>query len=316
MVYGIFGRSFDDILRYHGYRSQPRVSWRLRGWRYRERPVRPAVSGFLSVSTVASDFCPTARDVYLRYVEGFEAPPSAPMIRGTLYHGTMEAVVISAKRLVYSGITPDLDFGRALSDQAGAAIDELIAGERDLIERAGVGPEELEQVHQNMLKLWRLEACQISAAVASMLSSAPRINPDSLVAHAIPLTIEHRIDGSRVGLSRGLSIDAFQALRPMIMEMKTGREQEFHRLTLAGYALAFESAFGRAVNFGMLAYVRFLEDRPVPYVMRRVYPIDDRLRLQFLHMRDRKLEIIGQQRDPGLPRRCPSACSYFEICRG
>jgi len=237
------------------------------------------------------------------------------MIRGTLYHGTMEEVVTTAKRLVYDGITPDLDFGRTLGDKASTAIDELIADERDSIERAGVGPEDLEQVRRNMLKLWRSEACQISAAVTSILTSAPRINPDSLVAHAIPLTIEHRIDGSLIGLSRGLSIDAFQALRPMIMEMKTGKEQEFHRLTLAGYALAFESAFGRAVNFGMLAYVRFLEDRPVPYVMRRVHPIDDRLRLQFLQMRDRKLEIISQQSDPGLPRRCPSSCGYFEICR-
>lgn len=238
------------------------------------------------------------------------------MVRGTLYHGTLEAVVTSAKKLVYNGITPDLNFGRALDDQASTVINELIADERNSIERAGVGPEELEQVRRNMLKLWHSEACQISAAITSILSSAPSINADSLVAHAIPLTIEHRTDGSRIGLSRGLSIDAFQALRPMIMEMKTGKEQEFHRLTLAGYALAFESAFGRAVNFGMLAYVRFLEDRPVPYVMRRVCPIDDRLRLQFLQMRDRKLEIIGQPLDPGLPRRCPSACSYFEICRG
>jgi CRISPR-associated protein Csa1 len=237
------------------------------------------------------------------------------MVRGTLYHRTLEAVVTSAKRLIYDGITPDLDFGRALGDQASSAVEKLVTKEQALIDKAGVNPEELEQVRQNMLKLWRSEACQISAAVVSALSSAPRINADSLVAHAIPLTIEHRIDGSHVGLSRGLSIDAFQSLRPMIMEMKTGKEQEFHRLTLAGYALAFESAFERAVNFGMLAYIRFLDDRPVPYVMRRVYPIDNGLRLQFLQMRDRKLEIVDQQRDPGLPRRCPSACSFFEICR-
>jgi CRISPR-associated protein Csa1 len=268
------------------------------------------------VSAIASGFCPTARDIYLRYVEGFEAPPSAPLIRGTLYHSVLESVVTTAKRLVYDGITPELDFGRALGDRADTAVNKLIAEMRDPIRRSGVKPEELEQIRKNMLKLWRSEACQISAAIMSILSSAPRINPDSLVAHAIPLTIEHRIDGSRVGLSRGLSIDAFQAVRPMIMEMKTGREQEFHKLTLAGYALAFESVFGRGVNFGMLAYVRFLEDRPVPYVMRRVYPIDNRLRLRFLQMRDRKLEIINKQRDPGLPRRCPSGCSYSEICRG
>jgi CRISPR-associated protein Csa1 len=292
------------------------VSWRLRGWHYSDCPVKPVVSGSLSVSTIASDFCPTARDLYLRYIEGFEAIPSPPMVRGTLYHGTLEAVVTTAKKLVYDGITPDLNFGRAFDGQGGAVIDGLIADERESIEMAEVRSEELQQIRSNMMKLWNSEACQISAAVISVLSSSPHINSDSLVAHAIPLTIEHRIDGSHIGLSRGLSIDAFQSLRPMIMEMKTGKEQEFHRLTLAGYALAFESAFERAVDFGMLAYLRFIEDRPVPYVIRRVYPIDDELRLQFLQMRDRKLEIISQQLDPGLPSRCPSACSYIEICRG
>lgn len=270
----------------------------------------------MSVSTIASDFCPTSRDLYLRYIEGFEAIPSPPMVCGTLYHGTLEAVVTTAKKLVYEGINPDLNFGRALDDQGSSVIDGLIADERESIGMAGLGPEELEQIRRNMMKLWNSEACQISAAVISVLSSSPHMNSDSLVAHAIPLTIEHRIDGSRIGLSRGLSIDAFQSLHPMIMEMKTGKEQEFHRLTLAGYALAFESAFERAVDFGMLAYPRFIEDRPVPYVIRRVYPIGDELRLQFLQMRDRKLEIISQQLDPGLPSRCPSACSYIEICHG
>jgi CRISPR-associated protein Csa1 len=292
------------------------VNGRIRGWHYGDRPVKPLVSGSLSVSTIASDFCPTARDLYLRYIEGFEAIPSPPMVRGTLYHGILEAVVTTAKKLVYEGISPDLNFGRALDDQGSSVINDLIADERESIEMAGLGPEELQQVRRNMTKLWNSEACQISAAVVSTLSSSPHMNSDSLVAHAIPLTIEHRINGSRIGLSRGLSIDAFQSLRPMIMEMKTGKEQEFHRLTLAGYALAFESAFERPVDFGMLAYPRFIEDRPVPYVLRRVYPIDDELRLQFLRMRDRKLEIISQQLDPGLPARCPSACSYIEICHG
>jgi CRISPR-associated protein Csa1 len=292
------------------------VNGRIRGWHYGDRPVKPLVSGSLSVSTIASDFCPTARDLYLRYIEGFEAIPSPPMVRGTLYHGILEAVVTTAKKLVYEGISPDLNFGRALDDQGSSVIERLIADERESIEMAGLTSEELQQVRKNMMKIWNSEACQISAAVVFTLSSSPHMNSDSLVAHAIPLTIEHRIDGSRIGLSRGLSIDAFQSLRPMIMEMKTGKEQEFHRLTLAGYALAFESAFERPVDFGMLAYPRFIDDRPVPYVLRRVYPIDDELRLRFLQMRDRKLEIINKQLDPGLPTRCPSTCSFIEICHG
>ncbi|MDI6820501.1 MAG: type I-A CRISPR-associated protein Cas4/Csa1 [Candidatus Hodarchaeaceae archaeon] len=316
LVYGIFGRSLEDVLDYYGYRSPPRVSSKLRGWRYRERPVEPEVSGRLPVSAIASDFCPTARDVYVRYVEGLEAPASLPMVSGTLYHNTLEAVVTRAKRMIYEGITPDLDIAKALADCADDAVEETMVDKQGLIDEARVAAEDLERVQKNMLRLWRFEAGQIAAAVAQVLSRSPYIGADSLVAHAIPLTMEHRVDGSRVGLSKQLSIDAFQAVRTMVMEMKTGKEREYHGLTLAGYALAFESAFPRQVNFGMLAYVRFPEDRSVPLVVRRVYPIDDGLRLRFLRARDRKLAIVGRRRDPELPPRCPSACGYFRICRG
>ncbi|MCS7131538.1 MAG: type I-A CRISPR-associated protein Cas4/Csa1 [Hadesarchaea archaeon] len=316
MVYGIFGRSLDEVLNSYGYSSPPRVSPRLRGWRHRERPVRPPVSGYLPVSAVASEFCPTSRDIYLRYVEGFEAPVSPPMVKGTLYHATLEAVVTRAKRLIYEGMTFGFELSRALADCADGAIEELLVERQGLIDEARVKGGELEQVRRNMLKLWNFEAGQIASAVASILSRSPHIGADSLVAHAIPLTMEHRIDGSKVGLSRQLSIDAFQAVHTMVMEMKTGKEQAYHRLTLAGYALAFESAFERRVDFGMLAYVRFPEDRLAPLVVRRVRQIDDELRLQFIRARDRKLAIVARQRDPGIPERCPSTCSYFKICRG
>jgi CRISPR/Cas system-associated exonuclease Cas4 (RecB family) len=115
--------------------------------------VKPLVGGSLSVSTIASDFCPTARDLYLRYIEGFETVPSPPMIRGTLYHSTLEGVVTTAKKLVYEGITPDINFGRALDDQGSSVIERLIADERESIEMAGLGSEELHQVSRNMMKL-------------------------------------------------------------------------------------------------------------------------------------------------------------------
>ncbi len=316
MVYAVFGKSLDEVLRSYGYSSPPRVSPRFRGWRYRERPVKPPVGGYLPVSAVASEFCPTSRDIYLRYVEGFEAPVSLPMVRGTLYHATLEAVVTWAKRLIYEGLTLGSELSRALADCAVEAVEGLLVERQGLIEEARVGDDELEQVKRNMLKLWDFEAGQIAAAVTSIFSRSPHIGVDSLVAHAIPLTMEHRIDGSKVGLSKQLSIDAFQAVHTMVMEMKTGKEQAYHRLTLAGYALAFESAFERRVDFGMLAYIRFPEDRPAPLVVRRVRQIDDELRLQFLRARDRKLAIVARQRDPGLPERCPSTCGYFKICRG
>jgi CRISPR-associated protein Csa1 len=236
------------------------------------------------------------------------------MIRGALYHGILEAVTIQAKKLIFSGMPPELDFARELLGYGEVVVKRLVAKERERLVRAKVRVEELREIRQNMLKLWRFEANQIAAAVSWRLSRTPRIGLDSLAAHAVPFTIEHRLDGTRVGLSKYLSVDAFQALQPMVLEMKTGRERESHKLGLAGYALALESVYRRPVNFGMLAYVRFPADRPVPYVVRRIYPIDNRLRTQFMRTRDWKLEIVRYRRDPGAPRRCPSTCGFARVC--
>lgn len=316
LVYGIFGKGVGEVLREHGYRSPPRVDPKLRGWHYRRRPVKPKVRDtHLPVSSIVSDYCSTARDLYLRRVMGVEAPPGPPLVRGVLYHNTLEAVVTYAKNLIYQGLGPDLELVYKLLARAVAAVDRLLERERDLIRRAGLGRRDLEELRRNMLKLWRFEASQIIGAVTGELSRSFRVGEDSLVAHAIPLTVEHRIDGSRLGLGGHLSIDAFQATRPMILELKSGVERGSHKLALAGYALAFESIYRRPVNFGMLAYLRFSVDRPTPWVIRRVYPIDGRLREKFLEVRDRKLELIQSKRDPGLPKRCPSGCGFFSTCR-
>ncbi len=266
------------------------------------------------MSTVASDYCASGRDVYLRYVKGLEVPVTPPMIHGALYHGILEAVTIHAKKLIFSGMPPELDFTHELSDFGETAVKRLVAKERERLVQAKVKVEELREIKQNMLKLWRFEASQIAAVVTWKLSRTPRIGLDSLAAYAIPFTTEHRLDGTRVGLSKYLSVDAFQAPQPMVLEMKTGKERESHKLALAGYALALESVYRQPVNFGMLAYVRFPADRSVPYVTRRVYPIDNKLRTQFMRERDWKLEIIHRRRDPGISYRCPSTCGFARVC--
>lgn len=304
LVYGVFGRRLQEVLRAHGVR-EPRVSPKLRGWRYRERPVKPRSKGSLPLSAVASDFCPRGRDVYLRYVERVELPPSPPALSGSIYHEVFAEAVTRAKRAIYEGV------GERFLEELLEQGEEVVEG---LLERAR-GLPELQRVRSNALKLWRFEVCQIASAVGAVLARAPWVGADSLVAHALPLVVEHRLEGSKLGLSKQLSVDAFQALRGLVMEMKTGRERGWHRLALAGYALALESSSGRPVDFGMVAYVRFPEGSPVPQVIRRVYPLGDGPRERFLRARDEKLEILGG-RDPGVPRRCPSSCGYFRVCHG
>jgi len=308
LVYGIFGRSLSDILREQGFTHPPEVSRELRGWEYNRHPVRPPVRGvLLPVSSVASDYCPTARDLYLARVVGISRPPSLPLVRGVLYHGVLEAVITLATNL----LSRDPALVGKIPARGSEAIRRVLSEHEGLLRRAGLGARDVEGLRLNMLGLWNFEAERIAEAVRG-LRGIPR---EKLAFRAVPVASERRIDGSRVGLSERLSVDAFRVGLPAVFEMKTGKPRESHRLALAGYALAYESARREPVDFGILAYVDFPVVGEAPKVTRVACPIDDGLRARFLEERDRKLEIVSERQDPGVPERCPKGCGFWRVCR-
>lgn len=286
------------------------VSEELRGWSWDKPPVEPAIPGFsLGVSEVAGGFCGSMRDIYLRHVVGARAKPSPRMAEGRLYHEVMRWVVEVFKKAIYSrGLVDGYSVFEEVSSRGPRFVADLAS---KVFSEAGLGEPSMRTVERGV-RLWRYLALRMSAALDDERSKHPGIFVDSLVTKAVPQVAEYRVDGSRIGLSRELSVDVFMPTY-MVVDYKTGRRRDSYRLALAGYALALESELEVPVNVGALIYVWF-DDAGLPIVRSEYYFIGDELRRDFLDRRDAALEIVYHGRDPGKAPRCSRWCPYAEYC--
>jgi CRISPR-associated protein Csa1 len=103
----------------------------------------------------------------------------------------------------------------------------------------------------------------------------------------------------------------------LVGEIKTGEFKEFHKLSLAAYALAYEYHENRPMNFGVLLSVNLSKRRNVPvYEKTECFVISDAYRRAFLEKRNEKFEIVRDRRDPGeSPGRGHRVeCPYFPKC--
>lgn len=95
---------------------------------------------------------------------------------------------------------------------------------------------------------------RIHARLQEVLVKQSYTGVDSLVAQVLPVVVEQKLFGSFLGLSSNLSSDAFTFFEPMVIDLKFGEPQKFHRLTTTGYALVMEALHEYPVNLGCLEY--------------------------------------------------------------
>ncbi len=287
----------DDEKRYLLRRLLPearkvQVDETLRGWHWSaiDAPLRPTYSAPLGVSEVAEGYCDTARDVFVRRVLGQRARPSREMDEGAALHACAAEWVTAAKRLIYA--TPVSDLLAVLPGLA-------LPGTADALGR-------------KLQALRRFETNRLIACVQDILARQPGIGADALAAQALPVVVEQRVDGRFLGLSPHLSIDAVALAGPMVIDLKFGRREPFHRLATTGYALALESLWESPVDLGCLVYVSFRDETVV--VERDFHFIDDELRVRFIDERDRKQRLVEEAYDPGLPAECYARCPHLAFC--
>lgn len=294
-------------------RARVGVSPEYRGYNWRQSPVQPPVQGVeLPVSEVAARYCESMRDIYLRHIKGVKPRPTQRMAEGLVYHRVMHLAIEEAKKAVY---------GRGLIE--GAAVyqhlaslehraDEIAA---QTLSRAGIQPrlDDYRRLVARARALWRYQALALAAAIDRERSRFRGASLDSVASRAIPQVAEYRVDGSRLGLSRQLSIDVFMPSYA-IVDYKTGAERDFHRLALAGYALALESEMGVDVDAGVIVYISF-DENGLPSVKPVYHEIGNEARIEFLDLRDEALRIVETGRDPGPPPSCYRYCPYREVCQ-
>jgi CRISPR-associated protein Csa1 len=289
------------------------ISDELRGWSWDEPPVGPSLKGLLlSVSELASRYCDTLRDIYLRRVEYKLPPPSLKMFEGIVYHFIASEATVKVKKFIFDkGLVSGSDLIEALLPEA-----SIIAETAIMNTKSNIGKID-DNISFNVLnkasKLYRFLIVQAASQLDRVLTKFPHVDVDSLINLAIPPIVERKVDGSLVGLSKELSVDIY-APAYAVADIKTGEVRGFHKYALTGYALALEADEETAVNFGLTIYVKMEEDRSVPIIHTKHYLISDELRREFLEIRDEAFEIITNKRDPGKPSSCPTFCPYYQVC--
>ncbi len=271
------------------------ISEDLRGYAWDRPPVEPINDVRISVSDI-NGFCPTRRDVFVKYVLKERPEVNHHMLRGLAFHRVIRDTLVSIKKAIYQGVT------------SGEEIIETFFS-RDLPQKIckELGIEQGEC--SKLVKLHRYLVIQAAARVDEIVSKHPNVDGEEIVGLALPPFIERKIDGSLVGLSKHLSVDVFAP--QVVVDFKSGSERDSHLTSLTGYAIALEADDETDVNFGFLIYIA-VDERI--NLRQRGFVVSDELRREFIEVRDEIAEIIESGTDPGKPPECPRFCSYYSVC--
>lgn len=300
--------TWDDVVRICREVSQfPRdfVSDELRGWCWSRPPVLFTGCVRLGVCDVVSEFCSSGRDVFLRHVLKVKGRVSERLFVGYLVHVAFSELVTCAKKVLYSGgIERGVDLVEVLKSEGRKVLVRILEQEECPVSR--------DFAESVFWSVWT-QGMTVYAGMFDKVRKGRSVQYlDSTVLQVVPLNVEVSIDGSLVGLGN-VRVDA--VLYPNIpVEIKLG-DSTRGEVALAGYALAMESMLAQPIDFGILVNVKVSKDGEVSWNWKLV-PITDELRLEFLHERDRKADIVEKQLDPGLAEHCPRACPYYEYCHG
>ncbi len=273
----------------------------LRGWNWQRPPMEAIYDIKLAVYEVANNYCPSNRDLYLRRVLGIKTSPNRQMIEGSILHNAIFHFITESKKTIYNN-----------------AIEELINSEifelsENILKKITKNNNNDIQIKDKVNKIWNFEKQKLLYRIQDVLSRQPYIGVDALLYQVIPVVVEHKLNGSFLGLSPYLSTDALNFSEPMIADIKFGERKDFHKLSVTGYALVMEAIHSFPVNLGFVTYPKLKNERIL--LDRDFFIIDDELRQKFIENRDDKMRMIYEENDPGNAVDCYKSCPYYHECR-
>ena len=254
------------------------VSPELRGWNYDKPPVKPHAYPGLALSDFAYGYCPTYRNVYLKYVLGERGISTRPLIEGQILHAVLFKALEDFRRYAYSGapMSPSLE---------------------------GVS----EEMRERAEALYKYIATRLMGEFSHALATRLARSRDSAVFYASPISTQITVDGAPLGMSY-IVVDGFTL--GAVVEFKFGPAPDVEA-ALAGYAMAIEADWGVPVDYGI--HVQITVNSTVEYKA-TAYPLGDSARTKFLELRDEAIDIVIAGRDPGVAPDCPKTCPFYHIC--
>lgn len=282
------------------------ISEEVRGWNWNTPPLASTYNVKLAVSDIVTGYCDTGRNVYLKYVEHVREEWNPILGRGSLIHKIHEEAISCAKKLIY-----------ILEKLSGEIFHRRFVEEKEkFIERISNRYEEnfLKENLWIVDKLWSMAALTFSAQLENTLSRSRYLSRETIVSLTAPETAEFPIDGTLIGLTPTIRIDSY--LPPgILVELKTRPYKPEYQLTLAGYALAFESMYETPIDHGILLQINIDEKSKSIRFYPKIITLGDDIRTEFIERRDRYAEIVVNEEDPGMPDECSPACPYQYYCK-
>ncbi|MCX8205178.1 MAG: type I-A CRISPR-associated protein Cas4/Csa1 [Candidatus Nezhaarchaeota archaeon] len=295
--------TMDDVSRLSRvFRQLPHeVSEELRGWRWSEGALIPPYGFKLSASDVGGGFCDTGRHVYMRYVVKAKESVRPKVEKGLFIHEVFSEALRVTKLILYREGGLDGEGFRKAFVEEGEVVLRRLAGRFSRVPDA-------KEVFD---KLWSHAANSYASSLVRARSRSPHLAIDGLAATVVPLVAEFPLDGSLIGLTGAIRVDAL--LYPSILvEIKTRKLHPDHELGLAAYALAFECQYELPVDYAVLVNVRVSKSDFKVY--ERILPLSDGVRQRFVERRDALARIVEERLDPGRPVHCSPDCPFLEAC--
>lgn len=295
----------------------------VRGYNINQVKVAPELkndSWFLPINEIVSLYCPTNRYSYLKkYVSGAKIQLTWDIFKGRIIDNLYKDLYDEFIKHLDNSKLSNLFLKEYLEEFKDKSIDKLkkdIEKDKPKMLKAP-NQQEINNFIKNIENMMRFEIELCSAIVDNRISIKEDINLNSEVKLLFPFVFKSKINAFDLGFSGGLEPD-FIYKQMVVGEIKSGDWQDFFNLSCAAYALAYEFENNRNLDLGVILCPIFHKKRTVPlYYKSEIKIINDTYRKTVLLLRDRKISLMKEKRDPGIPKTkddCPDGCGYLNYC--
>lgn len=323
-MYYVMLRLFQEGL-FHRL-GQEGASVSLRGWDIKNREVAvpsELSSKTISVSDLAAGYCPTSRDLYLSKIKGVQPPEVWDRYTGKVIHQLYKE--IGARTQIYvlknRKSLEEIDLLTHMRKSKAAIIGELTEDLNVVSKRVSDKPsgDGIKKFIGTLARIIDFEGEMASAFCDYIIASKGDVEIGSEFSDLLPIHVQElSLNAPPLGLSRGVKPDLIVGEK-LIGDIKTGPSFEFHRLTVAAYALAYEYVKNSPIDFGVIFRPQISTSKRVPlYTNTEFFVISDKYRRAALQTRNKKLQLLIEKKDPGDAENSVdcSLCPYHPGCRG